>query len=208
VMNCAYHADRPVQGVCHACGRPICDQCLVDLGGQVYCKACLEARVRQPAREINGFVRLVLSAFPGLGHLYMGLLTRGFQIMIGGIAGLIVIGALVPPLLGVLIPGLIFFSVFDAREAHLRLRQGLEVEDREVVNLSQLKLRWNPRYVGWALIIIGAASLYETLLDDVLGVLIRDWQIRYQLVSAIRGATLGVLGIGAGLWLLRREPRA
>ena len=202
-MNCAYHRDQPVHGVCSTCGRPICEHCLVDLNGHAHCKACLETRMRRPDREVNSFVRFVLSAAPGFGHLYMGLFQRGLQLMIITVGGAILLGMLMPPLLGFYIPASIFFSIFDAREAHLRMGQGLEVEDKGFVDPQKLQMQWHPRYIGYALIVIGAVAVFNTVVTDLLYVLFPV--VHYKLVASIRGLAMGGLAIGAGLWMLRRN---
>jgi hypothetical protein len=203
-MNCAYHADRLVQGVCSTCGRPVCEECLVNLNGNVYCRPCLEARVGRPGRDIRGGARFILSIVPGLGHLYMGLFQRGFQFLVGTVLGAFIIGMLFAPMIGFWIPGMIFFSIFDAREVHLRIAQGLEVEDKGIVDTRTWRFDWNNRYVGYALVAIGALALYNSLVEDALRVFL-DPNVYYQVARAIRGVTMGVLAIGAGLWLLRRN---
>lgn len=203
-MNCAYHAERPITGVCSTCGRPICDDCLVSLSGHAYCKACLEARVRRPSREIHGFIRFVLSAFPGLGHLYMGLFQRGMQLMIGAIGGSFILGLLIPAVMGFFIAGMVFFSIFDAREIHLRMQQGLEVEDRGIVETKGVRVDWSNRYVGYALVAIGALALYNTFIDHALALIVSR-SVLYTIKSTVRGMTIGGLAIAAGFWLLQRN---
>lgn len=198
-MNCAYHVDRQVQGVCSTCGRPICEECLVALSGQVHCKHCLTARMRKPSREVNGFVRFVLSVAPGLAHLYMGLFQRGFQFMVGGTGLAIVVGMLFPPLLGLYIPALIFFSIFDAREAHLRMEQGLEVEDKGFVDLRNMRIDLNQRYIAYGLIGIGALALWRTLVWDIIQF------FSYRLAQAANGLFVGAVAVAAGIWMLRRN---
>jgi hypothetical protein len=202
-LNCAYHLDRPVQAICSTCGRPICDLCAVDLSGQVYCKPCLEVKVRKPARDIHSGARFLLSLVPGVGHLYMGLVQRGMQFLLGWAAGWVLLTILFPPLLGVWIPLAIFYSVFDAREAHLRLAQGLEVEDKGFVDPKTLQLQWNHRYVAYVLVGIGALILFNTLTEDVLRVLM---PYNYGTVArALRGTVMGGLAIWAGVYLLQRN---
>lgn len=204
-MNCAYHPDRMVQGVCSTCGRPICDTCLVELGGHVYCKPCLEVKVRKPARDVNGFTRFVLSVVPGLGHLYMGLFQRGMQFLLGTVVGSIIIGNLYAPFLGIIIPVMVFFSIFDAREAHLRLNQGLEVQDRGFVDMDQVRAKWQPRHWGYVLIGAGALIMFNGIVNDLVSVVVRDWMMRAALSNALRGMMVGALAIAAGVWLLRRS---
>lgn len=202
-MNCAYHFDREVRGICSSCGRPICEDCLVDLNGQPYCKGCLAARIQRPVREINGFLRFMLSVAPGLGHLYMGLFNRGMQFFVGTILGSILLGMVFPGLLGLYIPAAIFFSIFDAREVHLRIAQGLEVEDKGFIDVNAIPMQWNHRHIGYALVGIGGLALWRVLMTDILQVIFRDrW---YQVREAVNGMTLGVVAIAIGLYLLKRN---
>lgn len=202
-MNCAYHADRPVQAICSSCGRPICDLCAVELGGQVHCKPCLQVKVQKPAREINGAARLLLSLCPGLGHLYLGLGQRGMQMFLGFVGGWVLLGILFPPLLGFFIPAGIFYSVFDAREANLRMNQGLEVEDRGFIDPKNMNMQWNNRYIGYALVAVGALVLFNTVTNDLVQAIFPE---RFWLITrAMRGAMMGLLAIGAGVYLLQRH---
>lgn len=203
-MNCAYHSDRPVEGICSTCGRPICGECQVDLNGTIHCKSCLDKRMQSTGREVNGPVRFLLSIMPGIGHLYLGLPNRGLQFLLGTVLSAFVLDLLVPrsPLPGFLVAAAIFFSIFDAREAHLRMQQGLEVPDKGFVDVKQIQLQWNPRYVGYALIGVGVLVLYNTTVSDLLRLLFPS---NYRLMeSVIRGLTLGGVAIGAGVWMLMR----
>lgn len=202
-MNCAYHYDREVRGICSSCGRPICEECLVDLNGQPYCKSCLVTRVQRPAREINGFIRFVLSVAPGVGHLYMGLINRGLQFFMGTILGGIILGMVFPGLLGLYIPAGIFFSIFDAREVHMRLAQGLEVEDKGFVDMKAMPFEWSQKHIGYGLVALGGLGLWRVLMTDILQFIFRErW---YQVRETINGMTLGVIAIAVGLWLLKRN---
>jgi hypothetical protein len=206
-VNCVFHADRVVEGMCNMCGRPICDECIVSLNGQIYCKSCLEARVQRPRRDINGGARFLLSLVPGLGHLYMGLFQRGLQFMVGTVGGAILLGMLFPAFIGLLIPAMIFYSIFDAREIHLQMAQGLEVADKGIVDIRTWRFDWNNRYIGYALVVVGVLALFNTFIDDALRLLV-DMQFYQQAANAIRGMMMGALAIAAGFWLLRRNGAA
>jgi len=205
-LNCAYHGERVVHGICNKCGRPICEECLVDINGQVYCKACLEVNAvrRTPTRDNNSSVRFILSFMPGLAHLYLGLFNRGLQMMVGFIGGAIILGNLFEPLIGFWIPAGIFFSIFDAREVHLRMAQGLEVEDKGFVDPNTLKMQWRPQYVGYILIGIGVLVLFNVMMEDLLRLLVPS-HLWYRVSEAIRGSILGIGAIAGGLWMLRRN---
>lgn len=205
-MNCAYHEERPVQGICSKCGRPICDACILEVNGQVFCKPCMEVGVKGPApRNTSGNARFFLSIFPGLGHLYMGLFQRGMQLLVAFIAGCFILGNLLDDLTGFFVAAMIFFSIFDAREAYIRQAQGLEVEDKGFVDIQHLKLEWNARWIGYILIGIGVIALFNVMVDDVLRVILRDSQVYYAVVRAVKGSLAGVLAIAGGVYLLRRN---
>ncbi|BAD39168.1 hypothetical protein [Symbiobacterium thermophilum] len=204
-MSCAYHPDREVRGICSHCGRPVCAECLVDLNGQPYCKRCLAARMQQPVREINGLVRFVLSIAPGVGHFYMGYFHRGTQLFLITLVGAAVLNLAFPGLLGLYIPAAIFFSIFDAREIHLRLSQGLEVEDRGFFDVQALPQRFGQRQAGIALIVVGALALWRVLTTDLLRWI---FGANYFLVQrTLNGFTFGALALALGVWLLMRQPR-
>ena len=40
-MNCTIHKDREASGCCAYCGKPFCEDCLVELKGRLFCKADL-----------------------------------------------------------------------------------------------------------------------------------------------------------------------
>lgn len=66
---------------------------------------------------------------------------------------------------------------------------------------------WNTRWLAYGLIAAGAVALYNTLLHDFLRMLLPSFQQYRYLAGTIRGTTLGLLTLGAGLWLLRSQAR-
>lgn len=205
-MNCAYHVDREVHGICSTCGRPVCSDCIVDLNGQVFCKPCLEVKVRKPLRQIRGGTRFILSIVPGLGHLYMGLFNRGIQFLGAAVLGTTLLNILTH-MGGLVWAVMVFLSIFDAREAHLRIMQGLEVEDKGFVDLKTMSLTWNPKYIGYGLIGIGAIAMYNTLVHDMLRVILGNNPVYWDMINAIDGVVIGGLAVVGGLWLLRKDFR-
>ena len=45
-MKCAVHTDREAVGGCCSCGRFVCPECKVTVDNQVYCNACMEAKLK------------------------------------------------------------------------------------------------------------------------------------------------------------------
>lgn len=53
MANCAYHPGREPVGGCSNCGKLICAECKVTLGGKVYCNPCADALVTGTAVSKN-----------------------------------------------------------------------------------------------------------------------------------------------------------
>jgi TM2 domain-containing membrane protein YozV len=53
-MNCANHPDRENAAFCQHCGKPVCSECVRNVGSSVFCEPCLAARVA-PAAPAGGF---------------------------------------------------------------------------------------------------------------------------------------------------------
>lgn len=204
-VTCVIHPEGEATGLCAECGKPHCSECLVQVGAVSYCKTCLAGRLQRPVRPISGFGRFVLSMIPGLGHLYMGLFNRGFQVMAAAVAGAVVGIVLRAPIVLFWILGCVAYSIFDAREAHLRIVQGLEVRDQL---LFDWKFNWNNKWVAYALVGFGLLLLYRSLVHDLLSYLLSSLRIYGGVIDSLDNAMLGVLSLAAGAWLLRGGPRS
>lgn len=92
-MYCATHPDRPAIGACTSCGRAVCNECAVDMGGRLTCRECLARGVAGPvattAKDPNTafLIELVGGLFGllGLGYLYVGRTQDGIIRLIGWI---------------------------------------------------------------------------------------------------------------------------
>ena len=52
-MNCANHPDRERAAFCQSCGKPLCTECVRNVGTSVFCEPCLTARVAGTAPRPN-----------------------------------------------------------------------------------------------------------------------------------------------------------
>src|SRR5262249_14097301 len=86
-MNCFYHAEAPNVAFCIHCGRALCNECIRNVRGSVYCESCLgdliEGKSAGPSlangpavkRDIpptNPGVAFALGLIPGVGAIYNG----------------------------------------------------------------------------------------------------------------------------------------
>jgi hypothetical protein len=90
-MNCANHPDRERAAFCQNCGKPLCAECVRNVGASVFCEPCLVARVAAPTpppgyaypgpagyppaqpqgpAEPNPGLAALLGFIPGVGAMY------------------------------------------------------------------------------------------------------------------------------------------
>jgi len=62
-MNCANHPDRERSAFCQNCGKPVCSECVRNVGSSIFCDPCLTARVGATAPP---------GGFPYPGYPYPG----------------------------------------------------------------------------------------------------------------------------------------
>ena len=97
-MQCRYHADNVAANTCNQCGDWLCEECIVDLQGRLYCRKCLAALASPTSthstasrgegkdkRKISwGLLFFFSFCFPpGTNYMYMGLMKRGLLTMSG-----------------------------------------------------------------------------------------------------------------------------
>ncbi len=136
----------------------------------------------------NKFLTLVFSLFPGAGHMYMGYLTQGTQLMLLFLLVCFVVVDFRFMLLGFLIPVIWFYSLFDAYNRY----EGTEIEEITTFNIFEwLQLR--PKWIGWALIITGSFMVLDRVLFPLLP---------YQWRDFIQTGIVAVILIWGGITLL------
>ena len=136
-MNCANHGGVAATAYCRACGKALCANCSRSVQGVVYCENCLAAKLGdvqppvaayappavsapRPAR-VSGApspgLAIALGFIPGVGAMYNGQFMKGVIHVLAFVC-LIWMTTRVG-LLGIFIPFLVFYMVFDAyKTAH------------------------------------------------------------------------------------------
>jgi hypothetical protein len=75
------------------------------------------------------FLLFILSALPGLGYMYLGLIKRGLLVMAAFFLNIYLMAQFEIPMLAFVIPIIFFASFFDGFKILRQIREGQTVED-------------------------------------------------------------------------------
>lgn len=144
------------------------------------------------------FATVILSALPGLGHLYLGWQQRGLQFMLAFFVMLFMLNWMSLSLFGFLLPVLWFYSLFDA----------LQCYDEEPPPPGYRSDAWNwlfekQRGVGIGLIVVGGLILLTKLAFPILA-----QYLQYETLRTIGVALVALLLIAGGIRLAWGKPIA
>lgn len=111
-MNCYLHPQRPPVGTCTSCGRPICDECKVEVQNKLVCRNCLSegkivARKYDPntvflIELVGGFFGLL-----GIGYIYTGRTNEGILRLVLWLIYSLITGCIISVLLAAYLVGIV-----------------------------------------------------------------------------------------------------
>lgn len=147
----------------------------------------------------NKVLTFFLSIVPGVGHLYLGLMTRGVQFLITFFSSIffIVMTELGP--LSILLPIIWFYSFFDALQHYQLIQNGI-IEDKPLFIWNQGFV--NQKWLAYVLIGLGGYLIMENGLN--LFSRYFDWHYFYQ----FRTIFVALVFILIGMVLLRSSKNA
>ncbi|HEY3987873.1 MAG TPA: B-box zinc finger protein [Acidobacteriaceae bacterium] len=133
-MNCNYHPDVPSSAFCQFCGKPLCKDCVRNVGGSVFCEACLAERLRgtgagAPTTPIftgtpHPMLAGLLGVIPGVGAMYNGQYAKAIaHVLI--FAVLASLSDHTSGVFGILCFAWVCYQVFDAYQTAIARRDGL-----------------------------------------------------------------------------------
>ncbi|SFF24890.1 hypothetical protein SAMN04487969_12027 [Paenibacillus algorifonticola] len=146
----------------------------------------------------NKALAAALSLFPGAGHLYLGLQTRGLQIMAGFLISVYLMDALRLSMFLFLMPLFWFFAFFDVmRQLSTEAQTGLK--DQAIITQLAPYQRW----IGIALLLIGLYYLGDRVLVEYAENYFPRWYAQYQNIKYnLPTALVAFVMIAAGLRLV------
>lgn len=169
-------------------------------GEEVVDHTFLEDFTHEQGNRKSKAITILLSVFPGAGHLYLGLQKRGLQLMAGFLIALYVLDVLRLSLFLFLIPIIWFYSFFDA----LQLASRVEEEELEDVPLVRYFVNYQ-KWFGIALLVLGLYYLFDhVMMPTVIAELEQRFEIplRSYYYEYFQTTVLCIVLIGGGIKLL------
>jgi hypothetical protein len=145
-MNCTYHPSNEAKSFCQNCGRPLCSECVRQVGSAVYGPECYMAQPTSPnfvPGQAPGFpppqgsgpqpaVAALLGFIPGVGAMYNGQFLKAL-IHVLTFTILVSIAQEVNPV-GFLVAFFICYQVFEAYQTARARREGQPLPDPFRIN--------------------------------------------------------------------------
>lgn len=214
-MNCTYHADVPNAAFCIRCGHALCNECVRNVRGSIYCEQCIADAVEgkkaaapapppprassvQKETVVNTHpgAAFVLGLIPGVGAIYNGEFVKAaiHVLIFGTLVSLHNVAVIGRALLGLMTFAFYWYMPFEAyytAKKRMMKAQGVDLEtpiDRLQEELEHVEDRelWG----GVLLIVIGALFLLGNL-----GIFEMAWVGRFWPVVLV------VIGV----WLLKKH---
>ncbi|WP_202708066.1 B-box zinc finger protein [Sporosalibacterium faouarense] len=225
-MKCINHDNVKAKFICQDCGASVCKDCAVNNNGDIICLECANERglvvIKNQSieedninshkkgrdyqgRNISKFWSTVLSFIPGAGHMYLGFMKMGIQIMIGFFLTIALSSSLFSSEIFTAFAVIIwFYSVFDCYHLRKRLQSGESVEDNLILDINLKNI--NLYYVGIGLIIFGGIIFFDELASR-LSYIGNMGRIYYDIIRMVRSSVLPALLIIGGVWMLKKHKK-
>jgi hypothetical protein len=219
-MTCINHPKTAAVADCAECGRSFCAACIVELDQRSWCRDCLSkivSRTGAGARVHPGWRKLaaaLLSIVPGAGHMFLGLIGKGFALMSLLIASIFLIilystatgmywmTAYLIPTLCVLF---LCYAVFDSMAISDARRSGREISAAEDETMKAVweKVLGNRRTGGWILVIAGIVGILHIFSEPL-----NLWTRTMLAISfPIMGLVIPMILLVLGILLLQRSRK-
>ena len=219
-MTCINHPNTAATADCAECGRPFCAGCIVELDQRSWCRDCLSrivSRTGAGARVHPGWRKLaaaLLSIVPGAGHMFLGLIGKGFALMsllissvflvilYSDATGMYWMTAYLVPALCVLF---LCYAVFDTMAISDARRSGRELPATgdETMKAVWEKVLMNRRTGGWVLVVAGTVGILRIFSEPL-----NLWTRTVLAISfPIMGLVIPVILLVLGILLLQRSRK-
>lgn len=147
---------------------------------------------------------LFFSLIPGAGHMYLGLIKQGIQLMLLFLSIIFIAASFQLEFLSIFLPIVWFYSIFDVRVKSL---QETTLKDDNLPLFSNVKsfddlMKNNlmDKYIAYLLILMGVLSVVNNIL-----VPLASRYIDYEIIRYTKTSIISLILIITGCSLLRRK---
>ena len=219
-MKCSNHPRTESSATCAECGKALCSVCAVEMDQESWCRECLSimiARTRGAGQAHPGWRKLaaaLLSIVPGAGHMFLGLIGKGFALMgllivsvfliilYSDATGMYWMSAYLIPTLSVLF---LSYAVFDAMAISDARRSGRESPPPEDETMKAVweRVLLNRGTMGWVLLVAGVVGVLRLFAEPF-----SRWTMALFSVSfPLTGLVIPVVLLVIGVLLLKRSRK-
>ncbi len=226
-MNCVYHNDLEANFICSECGSNICKECAVNNNGRITCLQCsrknevpviknnlsnnshqnnntnnYKTNKSNYKRRHSSFWATIFSFIPGAGHMYLGIMNRGLQLMLA-FFGIIALTNLFysADFLMVFTVIIWFYSFFDCYHIRKKIEQGEIIEEGSIFNIDLKKININ--HIGIGFVALGGLILLDEMFSQLMYMSNRIF-INPEVIRIMRNAVFPVILIVIGVFILRK----
>ena len=211
-MKCCNHPRIVATATCAECARSFCPACTVELDQRSWCRECLARIVAGAgvgARIHPGWRKLaaaLLSIVPGAGHMFLGLIGKGFALMgllmaaiflvilYSDATGMYWMTAYLIPTLSVLFLSYAVFDVMAIADARRSGRE-LPVTDDETMKAVWERVLLNKRTGGWVLLVAGVVGILRLFAEPFSRWTMAMFSVSFPIAGLVIPAVLLVIGI-------------
>jgi len=212
-MKCTNHPKTEAVADCAECGKPFCAACAIELDHRMWCRDCLArivARTGAGARVHPGWRKLaagLLSIIPGAGHMFLGLIGKGFALMgllivavflvivYSDATGMYWMTAYLIPTLSILF---VSYAVFDSMAIADARRGGRDAPspfDDDTMKAIWERVLLNRRTLGWVLLIAGGVGVLRLFAEPFSRLTMAVLDFSFPLAGIVIPVILLIIGI-------------
>lgn len=163
-------------------------------------------------KKKNSLLTLILSCCPGGGHMYLGFMKQGVQLMTLFFGTIAIASSYIFRSISFLIPILVAYSIFDASNKRSNM---VEPDDSDldlfkwfnIRNTGSLKEINYYKTGAYILVVLGVYMLFDNVVIGLMRKLFVHWFDRmhinfYAIERAVKSSILGIIFILGGIKLL------
>jgi len=149
-------------------------------------------------------VAIFFSLMPGAGHMYLGLVRQGIQLMLLFFSIMFMSASFQMEFLAIFLPIIWFYSIFDVRLKNLKEDPLVDADLPIFANAASKEYFSNrnlvERYIAYILIIMGIFSMINNLIIPVL-----SRYIDYYYIRCFKSLVISILLISIGIFMIKEK---